>query len=73
MANLEVDAYWKKQRLVVELDSWTHHRGRKAFEADRARDAALTASGHRVLRFTWRQLRGDDAWDRLSAALRHRP
>jgi very-short-patch-repair endonuclease len=33
-----------------------HRASRKSFEQDRARDAALTASGLRVLRITWRQL-----------------
>ena len=33
----------------------THGR-RRAFESDRARDATLQAHGHRVVRFTWRQV-----------------
>ena len=32
---------------------------RQAFENDRAKDAALTAAGYTVMRFTWRQLRDD--------------
>lgn len=67
---LEVDAYWHEARLVVELDSWEFHRTRAAFERDRARDAKLVAAGLRVMRFTWRQLQGDEAWARLSRALR---
>jgi hypothetical protein len=51
---LEVDFYWPTHRLIVELDSWETHRTRAAFEQDRARDAALTAIGCKVLRFTWR-------------------
>jgi very-short-patch-repair endonuclease len=49
----EVDFYWPSHRLVVELDGWETHGTRAAFRRDRARDAALTAAGFRVLRFTW--------------------
>jgi very-short-patch-repair endonuclease len=52
----EVDAYWPAQRLVVEVDGYAFHSSRAAFERDRLRDAALQATGHRVLRTTWRQL-----------------
>jgi very-short-patch-repair endonuclease len=48
----EVDAHWPDQRLVVELDGWAHHHDRHVFQRDRERDAALTASGWRVVRFT---------------------
>jgi very-short-patch-repair endonuclease len=48
-----VDFYWPQQRLVVETDSWSFHGSRAAYEADRARDAALIAEGYRVVRFTW--------------------
>lgn len=51
-----VDAVWPAQRLIVELDSWEFHRGRRAFEEDRARDAALQLAGYRVIRITWRRL-----------------
>jgi Transcriptional regulator, AbiEi antitoxin/Protein of unknown function (DUF559) len=51
---LEVDLYWPTHRLVVELDGYETHRTRRAFEADRQRDAALTTAGYRVVRFTWR-------------------
>ena len=52
----EVDAFWPAHRLIVELDSWTFHRGRRAFERDRERDAALQVAGWRVIRITWRRL-----------------
>jgi very-short-patch-repair endonuclease len=51
---LEVDFCWPSHRLIVELDGWETHRTRAAFEADRAKDAALQAAGWRVLRFTHR-------------------
>jgi Protein of unknown function (DUF559) len=50
----EVDFLYPADRLVVETDGWDTHRTRAAFEADRARDAALQAAGYRVLRFTAR-------------------
>ena len=56
IADLEVDALFVEHGLVVEIDSWRYHRGRRAFEADRARDAVLARAGHRTLRFTDRQL-----------------
>lgn len=64
----EVDAVWPRARLVVELDSYAHHRGRGAFEGDRQRDQRLALAGYRVLRFTARRLRRDP--DGVAAALR---
>jgi very-short-patch-repair endonuclease len=61
----QVDAVWRTARVAVELDGWTDHQTRRAFERDRARDAALTAAGWRVVRFTYRQVtQGPDrvAW-----------
>jgi very-short-patch-repair endonuclease len=51
---VEVDLHWPAHRLIVETDGWETHRTRPAFEADRAKDAALTAAGYRVVRLTWR-------------------
>jgi Protein of unknown function (DUF559)/AbiEi antitoxin C-terminal domain len=56
---IEVDAVWPAQRLVAEIDGFAVHGTRAAFERDRARDRALQAAGHRVLRVTWRQLATD--------------
>jgi very-short-patch-repair endonuclease len=52
----EVDALWPRQKVAVELDSWSFHRHRAAFERDRARDTALQAAGYRTLRITHRRL-----------------
>jgi hypothetical protein len=52
-----VDFCWPDHRLVVETDGFEHHGTRAAFERDRARDAALTARGWRVLRFSDSQVR----------------
>jgi very-short-patch-repair endonuclease len=51
-----VDAVWVDRRLVVELDSWSFHRTRAAFERDRVRDSALQLAGYRTIRITWRRL-----------------
>jgi very-short-patch-repair endonuclease len=52
----EVDFLWRERRLVVEVDGFRFHSSRVAFERDRERDARLAATGHTVLRVTWRQL-----------------
>jgi predicted transcriptional regulator of viral defense system len=52
----EVDAQWPGTNLIVELDSYGFHSDRKAFEADRLRDADLLLAGYRVARVTYRQL-----------------
>jgi uncharacterized protein DUF559 len=57
----EADAFWPKERLVVEVDSWSFHRHRAAFERDRARDAAMQAAGYRVIRVTHRRLESEPA------------
>jgi hypothetical protein len=47
------DFYWPAYGLIVETDGWAAHRTLAAFRSDRAKDAALTAAGYKVLRFTW--------------------
>jgi hypothetical protein len=47
------DFYWPAYDLVVETDGWEAHRTLAAVRSDRAKDAALTAAGYKVLRFTW--------------------
>jgi very-short-patch-repair endonuclease len=56
VGRFEVDLLWRDHGLVVEVDGYAFHRGRAAFERDRARDAQLAAAGLRVVRVTWRQL-----------------
>ena len=48
----EMDATWPGSTLVVEIDSWRHHRSRRAFGADRAKDRAALRAGRRTARFT---------------------
>jgi very-short-patch-repair endonuclease len=67
----EVDFLWRDQRLVVEVDFFTYHRGSVAFEDDHARDLDLRRRGLSVHRYTDKQLESEpDAiaevvWNRL--------
>jgi very-short-patch-repair endonuclease len=56
-----VDFLWRESRVVVETDGWQAHRGRQAFEDDRARDLFLRSKGIEALRFSWRQVIDDPA------------
>lgn len=58
---IKVDFLWPIQRLVVEADGYRFHRGRRAFESDRARDAQLVLAGYRPIRVTHRRLVDDPA------------
>jgi very-short-patch-repair endonuclease len=44
------------QRVIIELDDRRTHQTTRAFESDRAKDAALIALGYCVLRVTWHRL-----------------
>ncbi|HEX6602036.1 MAG TPA: DUF559 domain-containing protein, partial [Solirubrobacterales bacterium] len=63
----EVDFLWRSQRVVVETDYWTYHRGSVAFEDDHARDLDLHTASFTVLRFTDRQIEGEA--ERLAAVV----
>lgn len=54
-------------RLVVEVDGAAYHTDPERFEADRRRDAVLSALGYRVLRFSYRQVM--DRWDEVERAI----
>ena len=56
----EVDAHWPGTRLVVELDSWEFHRGRGAFERDRAKIGDLMLHGFDALPITHEGLTKDE-------------
>jgi very-short-patch-repair endonuclease len=45
--------------IAVEVDGWEFHKGRDAFERDRARDRLMLARNVPVMRFTARELRTD--------------
>jgi very-short-patch-repair endonuclease len=53
----KVDALWRKERVIVEVDGGDGHGTRAQMERDRERDLVLRASGHRVRRYTWRQVK----------------
>jgi|SRR5215203_428048 len=61
LGHWEVDFLWRTQRLVVETDCWTYHRGSVAFEDDHARELDLRTAGFEVLRFTDKQLEEEPA------------
>jgi very-short-patch-repair endonuclease len=50
------DFFWRRERVIVEVDGYRFHRGRAAFERDRRRDAEHQDAGILVIRVTWRQL-----------------
>lgn len=51
-----VDVAYEPERIIVELDSRTHHTRLADFENDRRRDQLAIAAGWRALRFTWSQV-----------------
>ena len=51
-----VDFLWSERRVVVETDSYLYHRGKVAFQDDRARDLDLRRRGFEVLRLSERQV-----------------
>ncbi len=57
----EVDFLWRRQRLVVETDFYSTHRGSVAFEDDHQRDLDLRRLGYRVRRYTGAQIRNHPA------------
>ena len=53
---IQVDCSWRRQRVIVELDSRTYHQTAAAFERDRERDRRAQAAGWRPVRVTDRAL-----------------
>jgi uncharacterized protein DUF559 len=51
-----VDFLWPAQKVVVETDSWRHHRDGRTFEDDRQTDVDLIAAGYDVHRATYKML-----------------
>ena len=48
-----VDCRWPDHHLTVELDSYTYHHSRHAWEADRRREREAHARGDDFRRYTW--------------------
>lgn len=74
----EVDYFWPEVGLVVELDTWTFHSHRGAFERDRIKWAEIEAAGFDVLVVTAGKVDDDISWvlsqvaDRLERSLSRR-
>jgi very-short-patch-repair endonuclease len=54
-------------RLVLEIDGYAYHSDKERFEADRRRDARLSARGYRVLRFSYDQI--FNHWSEVKSAI----
>lgn len=65
------DITFERDKLVVEIDGYTHHCSREAFQRDRTRQNRLTVAGWRVLRFTWDDIahRPQQVIDQITDAL----
>jgi very-short-patch-repair endonuclease len=50
------DFLWPDERLIVEVDSRTHHSTRRAFAHDRRRDRRLALAGYQTYRYAARDL-----------------
>lgn len=74
IAGHEVDAVYRAQRLVIELDGRQFHTTPRAFEKDRDRDADLLSAGFSTLRITDQRLKRHEAneAERLKEILRYR-
>jgi very-short-patch-repair endonuclease len=62
-----VDFLWRDRRLAVETDGFASHRGRQAFEDDRARDLDLCRRGWSVIRLSEKQV--DEEPERIAETL----
>ncbi len=69
LGRYEVDFLWRNEKLIVEADTWTYHRGSVSFESDHARDLDLRGQGFAVLRFTDKQLEAEPS--RIAADIRN--
>ena len=68
LGRYEVDFFWREQKLIVEADTWTYHRGSISFEDEHARDLYLRQRGYAIHRFTDIQLESEP--QRIAADIR---
>lgn len=54
-----VDFLYERERVIVEVDGYRHHGGRRPFDDDRRRVAYLTSRGYVVFPITWTDLTRD--------------
>jgi putative AbiEi antitoxin of type IV toxin-antitoxin system len=73
-AGHELDAYWRPERFVVELDVYETHGSREAFERDRLRQEELKLLGIEMVRVTGCRLDREPGkvLDRVGALLEQR-
>lgn len=71
----EPDFMWRRERLVVEIDSYTFHGGPMSFDRDREKDLFLRDAGFDVIRFTRTHVVHEPAMVlvRVAQALARRP
>lgn len=55
----KADLAWPELHLVIELDGYSTHSDRRAFERDRARDRNLLDAGWQVRRYVWNEVTAD--------------
>lgn len=56
VGGMRVDALWREQRVIAELDGAAAHGGWAQVSRDRDRELALRRMGFRLVRYTWRQI-----------------
>jgi very-short-patch-repair endonuclease len=56
VGGMRVDAIWRQQWLVAELDGAAAHGGWAQVSRDRERELVLRRKGLRVVRYTWQQI-----------------
>jgi hypothetical protein len=56
VAGWTVDAVWREERVVVELDGYDNHSSRAQIKRDRRKELELRAVGFLVIRYTWEQI-----------------
>jgi very-short-patch-repair endonuclease len=74
VAGFELDAYWQRERFVVELDVYETHGSRAAFERDRRRQDDLMLLGVEMIRVTGPRLQREPTQviERVAAHLSRR-